>query len=105
MKKAFALILCIVMIFSGCFTALSTNIYAAETANTQTETSIGETLELNETMPNFTGMNDPELLSYVENNVYSNLVQTLGSDEYFVENVEALYISQEYVDELAYNSI
>ena len=49
-------------------------------------------------------MDDPELLSYVENNIYANLIQTLDSDEYFVENVEAIYISQEYVDELTYNS-
>ena len=28
----------------------------------------------------------------------------MDSDEYFVENVSAIYISQEYIDELAYNS-
>lgn len=52
----------------------------------------------------FSGMNDPNLLRYTEDTIYENLVATLDSDEYFVENVSAVYISQEYVDELAFNS-
>ena len=52
----------------------------------------------------FSGMNDPNLLRYTEDTIYENLVTTLDSDEYFVENVSAIYISQEYIDELAYNS-
>ena len=52
----------------------------------------------------FSGMNDPNLLRYTEDAIYENLVATLDSDEYFVENVSAVYISQEYIDELAYNS-
>ena len=52
----------------------------------------------------FSGMNDPNLLRYTEDTIYENLVNALDSDEYFVENVSAIYISQEYIDELAYNS-
>ena len=52
----------------------------------------------------FSGMGDPNLLRYTEDAIYENLVATLDSDEYFVENVSAVYISQEYIDELAYNS-
>lgn len=52
----------------------------------------------------FSGMNDPNLLRYTEDIIYQNLVTSLDSDEYFVENVSAIYISQEYIDELAYNS-
>lgn len=50
------------------------------------------------------GLNDPSLPRYLEDSLYASLVETLNSDEYFVENVEAIYISQEYLDELAYNS-
>ena len=71
---------------------------------TEESESFAEVMELREKEPSFGGLNDPELLSYVENNVYSNLVQTLASENYFVENVEAIYISQEYIDELIYNS-
>lgn len=63
-----------------------------------------EIMELSEIEPEFSGLDDTELLSYVENNVYASLVQTLDSDEYFVEKVEARYISQEYLEELTYNS-
>ena len=52
----------------------------------------------------FSGMNDPNLLRYTEDTIYESLVSALDSEEYFVENVSAIYISQEYIDELAYNS-
>jgi hypothetical protein len=53
---------------------------------------------------NFTGLSDPNLHRYIEDTVYADIVNTLNSDEYFVENVSALYVSQEYIEELAYNS-
>ena len=52
----------------------------------------------------FYGLNDPELLNYLEQDVYSSIVSELNSEEYFVENVQAVYISKEYLDEVAYNS-
>lgn len=52
----------------------------------------------------FSGMSDPNLLRYTEDTIYESLVSALDSEEYFVENVSAIYISQEYIDELAYNS-
>lgn len=52
----------------------------------------------------FNDFTDPAFLQYVEDNVYSNLAYNLGDDDYVIENVEAVYISQEYLDEVAYNS-
>lgn len=52
----------------------------------------------------FTGMSDETLLPYIEDTVYTQLVQDLNSSEYYVERVSAVYVSQEYLDELAYNS-
>lgn len=52
----------------------------------------------------FGGLDDPALIPYVENQIYSQLVSELDSEEYFVENVEAVYISKEYLAELSYNS-
>lgn len=49
-------------------------------------------------------LDDPSLLRYVEDNVYSDLVDELNSEIYFVENVAAKYISNEYLEELDYNS-
>ena len=52
---------------------------------------------------NFDSLCDPELLDFMEGAVYYNLIDEIGEDAY-IENVSALYISQEYIDELTYNS-
>ncbi len=54
--------------------------------------------------PKYTKLNDPELLRYIEDNMYAELVAELDSDEYFVQNVSASYLSKEYIEELEYNS-
>lgn len=53
---------------------------------------------------NFSGLNDPTLLTYVENTVYEDLIDELSDGDYFVEKVDAIYLSEEYIEELAYNS-
>lgn len=55
-------------------------------------------------IPEFTGLDDPDLLRYVEDSVYADLIAQLNSDDYFVENVSAIYYSKEYLEELSYNS-
>lgn len=52
----------------------------------------------------FDSLNDEELMRYVEDNIYAQLVSELDSDKYLVENVSTTYVSQEYIDELAFNS-
>lgn len=52
----------------------------------------------------FRRLSDPELLPYLEESLYESLVTDLNSDEFFVENVEAVYLSDEYIETLAYNS-
>jgi len=52
----------------------------------------------------FESLDDNELLSYIEDDIYNGLVEALDSDQFFVENVRAAYISQEYIDELTFNS-
>ena len=54
--------------------------------------------------PEFASLNDTQLQSYVEDALYSELVSSLDNDKYYVENVSAVYVSQEYIDELTYNS-
>ena len=51
----------------------------------------------------FSKMSNPDLLPYMEDAIYEALLDNLG-DDYFVENVEAIYISDEYLEELAFNS-
>ena len=52
----------------------------------------------------FPELNDPELLDYLEQNVYTGLVTELNSENYFVENISAMYVSNEYLEEAAYNT-
>lgn len=54
--------------------------------------------------PSFRNLSDKDLLTYVEDNIYLGLVSELNDSGYYVEKVEAVYISQEYLDEVAYNS-
>ena len=85
MKKLLALLIVAVLIITG-----SASVSAAE-ADADFISSLG-------------GLSDPNLQRYLEDSLYASLVSELSSDGFFVENVEAVYISQEYLDELAYNS-
>jgi len=52
----------------------------------------------------YNSMSDADLLEYIENDLYYKIVNELDNDDYFVESISAKYISQEYLDELEYNS-
>lgn len=54
--------------------------------------------------PSFTRVDDPVLTEYIEDSVYSGLVDKLNSEDFIVENVRAVYLSDEYIEELTYNS-
>lgn len=53
----------------------------------------------------FSSLNDPGLLRYMQDYIYADLIDKLDSNEYFIERVEAVYISKEYIDEMQYNSL
>lgn len=55
-------------------------------------------------LPVFSGLSDPALLEYVEDAVYDELITTLDSGRLLIENVQAVYISEEYLTELSANS-
>ncbi|MCM1329907.1 MAG: HNH/ENDO VII family nuclease [Ruminococcus sp.] len=76
-----------------------TKITEQETKNTVNENAVPKYI-----VPEFADLDDPNLLRYVEDSVYADLVTQLNSDDYFVENVSAVYVSKEYLEEIAYNS-
>lgn len=81
---------------------VSASAAVAETNALNTETpliTVGEPV-----MPEFSGLDDTALVSYLEDSVYSQLVSALNSADYFVENVSAAFVSKEYLEEIAYNS-
>lgn len=52
----------------------------------------------------YASLSDPELVDSLEEGVYDSLVAELDSNEYLVEEVQVAYVSQEYLDELSFNS-
>ncbi len=122
-----ALLLACMILFVGCTPAEKESVSSVietvlETVEIQPETteSTIETTDLvvestaettapavivnQEETPTFTDLSDPELLYYIEDSVYADLVGELNSTEYFVENIDTVYISKEYLEEVAYNS-
>lgn len=103
MKRLIALIL-VCALLTGCTPQTNSDGIQEETtapATSQPESSYSFT---EEEPPEFSDLNDVNLLPYLEDSIYSELVTTLNSEDYFVENVNAIYISKEYLEEVAYNS-
>lgn len=85
---------------------------AVQDSSSETQSDMAEpeenTMASNDTIPEkeltFTGLNDPMLLQYIEDSVYSDLVNEFSSEDYIIENVKATYVSKEYLEEVFYNS-
>ena len=131
MKRVIAIILAFTLILSGCGQAAAskpevttavviestptpTSIEATTPASTQ-ETSNALAIEAEEssdvtlievptTEPSFSDFSDPDFLQYVNDSIYAGLVDQFDSEDYVIEGVESIYVSQEYLEEVAYNS-
>lgn len=122
MKKIIAILLICVMVLAGCSKSAEqppAGDNTVSSAQKETEERPQEVVEEDEDSlvenpapvdskvpapePEFSQLNDPELLDYVEQEVYADVSSQLG-DGYRVENVSTTYISKEYLEELAYNS-
>ena len=123
MKRVIAVLISCALILSGCqsssksSSSLSSSSQDNSSASTilsePSETSHGftsdnssaseSTLEVTDTTKVYSGLDDLALEEDIENNVYSDLIDELGED-YFIENVDTIYLSKEYIDDLASNS-
>lgn len=116
MRRVIALFLAVLMMLTGCTQQTVQNTIpetstptappnsskptsGAEQTPTQDVPVFAEDVE-----PNFAMLSDPSLLQYVEDNIYSDLVARFDSEDYIVESVNAVYVSEEYLEEVAYNS-
>lgn len=105
MKRMIALLLSIVMLLTGCGQSQSQPTETSESdLVTETEESTAEPVVWEDVEPQYDSLDDEQLLAHIEDLVYRETVASLNSDEYFVENVSAVYISKEYLDEVAFNS-
>lgn len=97
MKRLFSIILVISLLaLTSCDTTPVSEKTLPEIEQTESYVK-PETLE-------FSGLDDPKLIPYFDDMVYSNLVDDINSSDYFIENVESTYISKEFIEEKLYNS-
>lgn len=99
MKRLIALFLSLTMILTGCSKPQTPNPASESTINT-----VSAPAEWVEVLPEFDSLSDEDLLPEVENLVYRETVEALDSEEYVVENVSAVYLSKEYLEEASFNS-
>ena len=109
MKRVLALILSLAFILSGCGVSNITDNSSNESTSldSPSDTSLPNNAPeriIQDSVPTVMGMNDPELLLYLEDCVYSELDAQLDSAKYRVESVSAVFVSQEYIDEVMFNS-
>lgn len=105
MKRMIALLLSIVMLLSGCGQSQSQSTKTSESNLVmEKEEFTAEPVVWENVEPQYDSLDDEQLIAHIEDLIYRDTVASLNSDEYFVENVSAVYISKEYLDEVAFNS-
>lgn len=103
MKRIIALILSFALLLSGCAPAQTIQESTGDATAPSTEIPT-ETTVLEEEIPEYNSLDDQELLCHVEDAIYTELVQTLDPEMFYVESVATTYVSKEYLEELEYNS-
>ena len=53
----------------------------------------------------YAGLDDDDLATFLEDSIYLDLIKELKNDNYLVEKVQTKYISKDYIENLAYNSM
>lgn len=112
MKRVLALLLSLVMLLSGCAqskpaskaSSASSGSPAASVTDSVSESYTPRMTVWQDDVPQYTSLNDTNLLAHVEDLVYRDTVASLNSADYLVSDVSAVYVSKEYLEELDYNS-
>jgi len=105
-KKLVALLLIITLIFAACSHAgADVTLPADEIPEIVAVLPFDESPYYANAGLVFTSLGDPDLLRYMEDTVYSSIVELFDSDDFFVENVSAMFLSNEYLQQLAFNSL
>lgn len=102
MTRLIALLMAFSLFLTACNSGIKNNEDSYKDNFEITENTADIDLDINP--ENFSDVSDVNLLQYVEDEVYSGLTGQLASEEYIVEKVDAIYISKEYLEEVAYNS-
>ena len=92
MKRYLALFICLIMLLSPANSTL-----AETTSDDLPALFVEKPVE-------YGSLDDPELLQFIEDSVYSQLDESLAGSDYTIDNVSAIYVSKEYLEEVAYNT-
>lgn len=103
MKKIISLILAILMVLTGCVKHKIENQPIKPSENQICDES-SKPVVLKENKVKYKSLSDKGLLVDVEDLVYKETIDAINSEDYVVENVSAVYISKEYLEEVAFNS-
>ncbi|WP_311487360.1 HNH/ENDO VII family nuclease [uncultured Anaerococcus sp.] len=103
MKRIIALILALSMVFTGCTQSKIQNKPTKPSKNQISDES-SKPVVLKENKVKYKSLSDKGLLVDVEDLVYKETIDAINSEDYVVENVSAVYISKEYLEEVAFNS-
>ncbi len=101
MKRILALLLSVALVLTGCSNAVENKENIDTDSAVDTQQDIIEWIEVQH---EYDSLDDTQLLAHIEDMVYRETVNSLSDSEYLVENVNAVYISKEYIEELTYNS-
>lgn len=118
MKRVIAFLLAALMLLTGCTQQTIQNTTPSESSTNETSstavpggdadetqgTSADEIVFDEDPVVEFASLSDPDLLQYVEDNIYTDLVARFDCEDYIIESVNAVYVSEEYLEEVAYNS-
>lgn len=102
MKRIIAFLLSIALLLSGC-SQTNPTMETNSTTSTNDQTVSNDIVWV-DTVPEYGTLDNPELLYHIEDLVYKETVSALNNERYLVENVKAVYISKEYLDEISFNS-
>lgn len=103
-RKGVALVMSAALVLTGCV-PVSADSGAGDTALTEeTGKPVGDTVEVGDFLETLSGPEDARYQAYLEDVVYAALVEDLADQGYYVERVDAAYVSEEYLEEVAYNT-
>ena len=103
MKRIIALILSFTLLLSGCTPAQTIQDHTENTTIPAADLPAQTTVWVDD-IPEYNNLDDADLLYHLEDLVYRETVSALNGAEYIVENISAVYISKEYLEEVAFNS-
>ena len=103
MKRIIALFLCATLFLTSCLQSQpqSTN---PDNSPDNTSSETVEPVVWEDTEPHYSALDDALFLAHIEDLIYTETITSIDSEDYFVEGVNAVHISKEYLEEVAFNS-